>query len=230
MQTNGTQPASFNVITVEREFGAGGTAIATRLAQRLGWELLDRALTTEIAKLAEVDEKAVSRCDECVDPLMYRLAKVFWRGSYERSMPVPDRAFDTDAMVRLASEVIRKAASRGKCVIVGRGSPYILRECPDAFKVFLFAPRDFKLRYLMENERKSEKEAAELVDTIDQERAGFVRRYFGKEWPHRYLYHAMLNTAIGVETCVDVILQTMKVLETQGAATQVLTGICETVK
>ena len=102
----GWQPM-FRVITVEREYGAGGSLVAAQLARRKGWQLLDRQLTCEIAKLASVDEKAVAHCEEKCDPLMHRLAKVFWRGSYERSLPISDdKLFGADEMVELATSII----------------------------------------------------------------------------------------------------------------------------
>ncbi len=74
----------FRLITIEREYGCGGGAIAAELARRLGWKLWDRHLTEEIARLANVELSAVSRCEERMDSSFYRLAKTFWRGSYER--------------------------------------------------------------------------------------------------------------------------------------------------
>ena len=204
-------PAAYNVITIEREYGAGGSVIAAKLAERLGWKLYDQELTADIARIAQVDREVVARCDEQVDPLLYRLAKVFWRGSYERMLPLPeDRVFDTDSMVALAQQLIEDAANRGRCVIVGRGSPYILRNRKDRFSVFLYAPRELKIQRAVA-QKMSEQEATELVDTIDLERATFVKRYFGKDWPCRDLYHLMLNTACGYETSVDLILQAMEI-------------------
>jgi hypothetical protein len=182
--------------------------IAAKLAERLGWKLYDQELTAEIARIAQVDQEVVARCDEQCDPLLYRLAKVFWRGSYERMLPMPeDRIFDTDSMVALAQKLIEDAANRGHCVIVGRGSPYILRNRKERFSVFLYAPRELKIRRAMA-QKMSEQEATELVD---MERATFVKRYFGKDWPCRELYNLMLNTACGCETSVDLILQAMEI-------------------
>src|SRR5580658_11145002 len=93
----------FRIITVEREYGAGGSLVAAELARQKGWQLLDQQLTCEIAKLAAVDEHAVARREEKCDPLLHRLAKVFWRGSYERSLPISDdKLFGADEMVELA--------------------------------------------------------------------------------------------------------------------------------
>ena len=133
------------IIAIEREFGSGASVIAEKLSQRLGWRLLDRQLTGEIARLAKVSEAAVKHCEERVDPLLYRLSKVFWRGSYERSLPVTGlETFDADQMVALMQRVVEEAAAAGNCVVVGRGAPYFLRDRTDTLAVFLFAPREFK--------------------------------------------------------------------------------------
>lgn len=203
----------YRIITIEREFGSGAGDIARELASRLGWKLWDHALTEEIAKLAQVDCSAVERREERVDSTFYRLAKVFWRGSYERSMPVTrPEIVDADCLVRMGQQVMEKAAAVGSCVIVGRGAPYFLRERPDAFHVFLYAPRAEKLRRLRLI-GKSEKEAEELIDTVDRDRITFVRHYFDADWPTRCLYHLMVNTAIGDENVISTILSTMDTLE-----------------
>jgi cytidylate kinase len=61
---------------------------------------------------------------------------------------------------------------------------------------------------------KSEKEAPQLVDTVDRERADFILKYFGVEWPDRSVYHAMINTTIGCEAVADMILNLMKTVDT----------------
>jgi cytidylate kinase len=206
----------FRIITVEREYGAGGSLVAAELARRRGWQLLDQQLTCEIAKRASVDERSVARCEEKCDPLLHRLAKVFWRGSHERSLPISDdKIFGADELVAHANEVILKKAHEGNCVIVGRGAPYILRARPDAFHVFVYGSRDKKIHRLVKL-KMSEKDAIEMVDTIDRERAAFVRKYFNAEWPCRRLYHLMVNSDHGIEHATHVILTTMESLERQG--------------
>jgi cytidylate kinase len=206
------------VITVEREYGSGGAAIAERLAQRLGWKCWDRDLTAEIARTANVDHVTAARCDERVDSLLYRLFKVYARGSYERALPVGEsRMFDTDRMFATLEKVIEDVATRGNCVIVGRGAPYILRNRPDAFHVFVYASVDEKIRRL-KSIGKSEKEAIQLIGEIDRERAAFIRHYFNKEWPLRTLYNVMINSKFGDEYVTDMILQHVALLEKRRAA------------
>ena len=203
----------YRIVTVEREYGSGGGEIACELSNRLGWKGWDRALTEEIAKAAHVGCATVERCEERVDGTFQRLVKVFWRGSYERSIPLPEvEPFDTDRFVAVGEQVMGKIAEAGNGVIVGRGAPYFLRRRPDAFHVFLYAPHAEKLERLLKV-GKSEKEARELLDTIDRDRSTFVKRYFNADWPTRCLYHLMINTAIGNENVISTILNTMHSLE-----------------
>ncbi|MFZ3214636.1 MAG: cytidylate kinase-like family protein [Candidatus Acidiferrales bacterium] len=203
---------SVKIITLEREYGSGGGLIAKALAQRLGWKLWDQEITAEIARAAHVDPREAQRCDERVDPFLYRLFKVYARGSYERSLAIGEtQSFDTDCMVEMLQKVINDIASRGNCVIVGRGSPYFLRGRPDAFHVFVYASAEEKVRRLR-SIGKTEKEALQLVEDVDRERADFIRHYFGKEWPHRPLYNVMINSKFGDEFVIESILQDVESL------------------
>jgi cytidylate kinase len=203
----------YRIITVEREYGCGAGQIACQLAERLGWKLWDHALTEEIAKLANVECAAVERCEERADTTFRRLVKTFMRGSYESGMDAPGREpFNTDRFVTVGQEVMENVARTGKGVIVGRGAPYFLRERGDAFHVFLYASFPEKVRRL-QLLGKSEREAEELLENIDRERIEFVKRYFNADWPTRSLYHMMINTAIGNENVISIILNTMNTFE-----------------
>jgi cytidylate kinase len=208
----------FRLISIEREYGCGGGSIAAQVADRLGWKLWDHLLTDEIARLANVDPSAVMRCDERMDSRLHRLAKVFWRGSYERSLPAGTQVFDTDRMTSMMQEIMDRIGREGNAVVVGRGAPYFLRENPGAFHVFLYAPRAEKIRRVIDDGRP-EREAEELVDTIDRERIAYVKHYFNADWPTRSLYHLMLNTAVGNDVVVETILQSMHRLEGAPKAT-----------
>jgi len=192
--------------------------IAARLAELLGWKLWDHLLTEEIARLAQVDPSAVMRCDERVDSPLHRLAKVFWRGSYERSSPLGQQIFDTDRMMAMMQDIMNKIGQEGKAVVVGRGAPYFLRDHPDAFHVFLYAPRAEKIRRTVADGH-SESEAEEMVDSVDRERIAYVKHYFNADWPTRSLYHVMVNTAVGDELVIKTILDTMRLVEDGPKAT-----------
>ena len=208
----------FRLVTIEREYGCGAAPIAAQLADHLGWKLWDHLLTEEIARVAHVDPSAVMRCDERMDSRLYRMAKTFWRGSYERSSPLGSQVFDTDRMMAMMEQITARIAEEGNAVVVGRGAPFFLRERADAFHVFLYAPRAEKIRRILAD-GASEEEAEDLVETVDRERKAYIKHYFNADWPTRSLYHVMLNTAVGNESVIQTILSTMHLVEGRPKAT-----------
>jgi cytidylate kinase len=102
-------------------------------------------------------------------------------------------------------------------VIVGRGSQQFLKARTDTLRIFLYAPREEKVRRLLAR-GKSEKEAEERVETVDRERADFIQKYFKVEWPDRSIYHAMFNTTIGDDATVHMILTCMETCNRKTAA------------
>jgi cytidylate kinase len=206
------------VLTVEREYGSGGADIAKKVAERLNWKLWDQLLTNEIARFMECDCKVVEQHEEKRDPLFYRLARAFMRGSYEGSQNASRiKIADTDCIREVAERVVKDAASKGNCVIVGRGSAYYLQGRPDAFHAFVYAPFHEKVQRLRA-QGKSEADATELAQTVDQDRAAFIKQYFGVEWPDRHKFHLMINSAIGEEAVIESILNGMTMFEKRVAA------------
>lgn len=195
-----------NIITIEREYGCGGGDIARLVANHLGWKLWDQNLTEEIARLANCPKAVVETREEKNDPLYYRLFKSFMRGSYEGAINAPKlNLVDSETILKITRRVVEHAAEQGNCVIVGRGSQQFLKNRPDTLRIFLYAPREDKIRRLL-GRGKTEKEAEELVDTVDHERADYIQKYFNVEWPSRVIYHTMMNTAIGDECTANMIL------------------------
>jgi len=194
------------IITIDREFGSGAAGIARMLAERLGWTLWDQRLTSEIARLAQCEHAQVAKREERMDPLYYRLMKSFLRGSFEGSLNVHRlKLLDTDTIFKLTQRIVHAAANEGNCVLVGRGSAFFLEKRKDTFHVFVYAPAEEKVRRLTES-GTSRAEAIRLVRTVDQDRADFIKKYFGKDWPCRRLYHLMINSRIGDEAVVQTVL------------------------
>jgi cytidylate kinase len=203
------------IITIEREYGCGGGEIAQQLARHLGWKLWDQLLTEEIARLANCPKAEVECREERNDPLYYRLFKSFLRGSYEGSINAHKlNLVDSECIIKFTERVVLHAAETGNCVIVGRGSQHFLRDREDTLRVFLYAPREEKVRRLLAR-GKSENEAEQLVDTVDRERVDFIAKYFGVEWPNLPLYHTMINTSIGDDTVVESIRNFMKTCDSR---------------
>jgi hypothetical protein len=195
-----------HAITIEREFGCGGSEIASLVASRLGWSLWDHRLTEEIARLTKSTPEAVERREWRSDPVAYRVFRDFLRGAFEGGLPPSNRLHLLDARrIAAVSELaVKSALSSGPSVIVGRGAQYFLRNRKDVFHVFLYASRDYKIRKLISG-GATEHKAIEQIDTTDKARAAFVRDYLGLKWPEPHLYHAMFNTEMG-ESCTATML------------------------
>jgi cytidylate kinase len=113
--------------------------------------------------------------------------------------------------------VVMQAAEEGDCVIVGRGSQHFLQDRADTLRFFLYAPRGEKIRRLIAQGNRQQ-QAEFLVDSVDRERAAFIRTYFHVDWPNRQVYHAMINTAAGDEAVVRAILSFMETESAKKAA------------
>lgn len=194
------------VLTIEREYGSGAAVIAEKVAERLGWKLWDQLLTDEIARCMECPRGHVERHEERKDALHYRLFKAFLRGSFEGSLNTPQmKIADAEGIRRMAEKLVRSAAAEGNAVIVGRGSAYYLHDRPDAFHVFIYAPFEEKVRRL-EREGKSQAEAIQLVESVDRDRAAFIKECFGLVWPNREYFGLMINSTMGEEAVVNAIV------------------------
>jgi cytidylate kinase len=205
------------VLTIEREYGSGGADIAKKLAERLGWKLWDQLMTDEIARQMDCESRAVEQHEERRNPLYYRLFKAFMRGSFEGSLNAPRmKIVDAECIREVAERVVRAAAKEGNSVIVGRGSAYYLRDHPDAFHIFVYAPFEEKVDRLRAM-GKTEEEAIELAETVDRDRAAFIKQYFNVEWPARHFFHLMINSTIGDEAVVQTILNGVAAFEKQPA-------------
>ncbi len=201
-------------VTIEREFGCGGSQIAAKLAELLGWQLWDHELTQEIARLTHSTPQAVEKREWKSDPAVYRVFQSFLRGAFEGGLPPTDRLALLDArrIAAVSQQVVNHALSHGPCVIVGRGSQYFLRDRKDVFRSFLYASRTFKIHRLITAGIPQEKAITD-VDTTDRDRAAFVKRYFKLNWPEIHLYDAMFNTETGDSFVAEMLFHCVQKLE-----------------
>ena len=196
----------FSVVTFAREYGSGGAAIATRLAERLGYKLLDRALVERIADTAKVGADVAGRFDEHVDPWTRRVGKALWLGV---AVVGPSEVLDTDQVAALSARIVQEAATVGRCVIVGRGAQCLLRGRPDAFHVFVYASRGERARRLR-SRLGPEADVEFALDEVDRERAAYTRRYCGGNWLDPHLYNLMVNAGMGEDAAVSTILTALE--------------------
>lgn len=204
----------FRAITIEREFGCGGSDVARLVAMELGWRLWDRELTQEIARLTASTPQDVERREWRTDSRGYQILGDFLRGAFEGGLPPIDRLqlLDARRIAVVSEKAVQTAFASGPSVIVGRGSQYFLRNRTDVFRVFLYGSRDCKIRRLIA-QGTAEHEAIKQIDTTDEARAAFVARNLGLKWPERHLYHVMFNTDSGESQASSMLLQCLQKID-----------------
>jgi cytidylate kinase len=166
------------VITISREYGAGGGEVARRLAETLGWELLDHELLHRAAAVEHVPDAELERLDEQALSVADRF----------RLRP-PHQKY-----IHGITEAARQAASRGNVVLVGRGTRHLLGDGVEAFHLRLVAPRDWRVQRMGELEGWTPDQALARCLEVDRTRDRFTRYFFGADSLQPVLYDLVVNT------------------------------------
>jgi len=199
------------VITVTRQYGAGGAKLARLVAERLGWTVIDNEFVSAVAAKAGLPPEEVAAHEERVPSLTMRLARALAGSSPEMFVPLAAAAGEPDeeALVAVTERVIQEAAGHGRVVLVGRGAQACLAGSGEieALHVYVVAPRDVRVRTIVERLGLPEKEAAHSVDATDADRDRYVHRYYGRRRDDASNYHLVVNTALlGCEAAVDLVV------------------------
>ncbi|MGO9180417.1 MAG: AAA family ATPase [Candidatus Limnocylindrales bacterium] len=186
------------VITISREFGAGGSSVARLLADHLRLEVVDQSLIAEVARRASLTAEDVEAEDERPTTLLDRLAMSFSPLAAGFGMawepPYPDSVYDPRREVlELTQEVVREVARAGNAVIVGRGGAHILRDEPGAIHVFLHAEAPFRERIVMEREQIDRPAAVRRIHEVDANRAAYIKQIYGRDWLDVRLYDLSID-------------------------------------
>lgn len=200
----------YRALTVAREYGSGGAAVAKLVAARLGWRLLDNALVQEIARAAQVSPELARQFDERLDSWLHRVSRVaLWQGAIEGvAGPVGTTIFDAETEAQLAGDLIREAYQQGQCVIVGRAGQCLLQDRPDVFHAFVYAPWADRLERIRRRLPECEDVAAEIAGT-DKMRADYCKARHNCLWSDPHLYHLMVSSGLGEEAAAATILEAM---------------------
>jgi cytidylate kinase len=205
------------VITISRQYGAGGEAVGNILAQRLGADLLDKQIIAEVARRLQIPDSEVEAQDEAPGSFLNRLLTALGSTPIEFSAPpeaaawappYSDPAFDPRrAVLAITQQVIREAARTGNAVIVGRGSAFILADHPGAVHVFLHASETARVAMAMESMGTGEEETRRRMRQTDANRAAYVRQVYGHDWTHPSHYHMALDTGrLDFELAADAVM------------------------
>ena len=205
------------LITISRQFGAGGSIVARQVAERLGWRVVDNELVEQVAARAGLSPEHVAEREERVSTFVERLARTLAAASPD-VFPPPESAGavvdvpETD-LVRITEKVVAEVAAQGRVVLVGRAAPAVLSREADALHVKLVAPRAFRIRVAADRLGCAGDKAAAVLDRTDRMRERYLREYYRRDWNDPVNYHLVLNTGVlGFEGATELIVARAKAM------------------
>jgi len=208
-------------ITLSREYGSGGGEIASRLAKRLGWRLIDHAIVERTAREMGTSTQEAEAHDEYTEGRVSRVLNSMLYLYPASMVSTPPEAFLSDEDYRSAvNRIVRAAATRRHVVIVGRASQVILAELRDVLHVRIIAPFEKRVAYVMQREGVDHHTAESRIHLKDHDRARHLQMEYHQKLEDAHLYDLVLNTSLlDLESAVEVICFTLQ-QKAKGLATK----------
>ena len=194
------------VVCIGRQFGSGGHEIGRALASSLGIAFYDKELLQEAARKSGILEELFEKADEKPASALLRVGQDGEAPAKAQSFEDYAAGSENDKIQSVIADVIRDAAEKSPCVIIGRGAAYVLRGRPRMLSVFLHAAPEYRLQRIKRTHNLDEDKARNLIRKMDQSRANFHSWCFGHEWSLAEGYDLTFNSGvIGVEKSVELL-------------------------
>lgn len=201
------------VITISRQFGSGGHEVGEKLARQLDVPFYDKALIAMAAKQSGLSEEVFAHADEkATSSLLYSMVM----GSYSFGARVPgiNEMPINDKLFIIQSDIIKKAASEGPCVVIGRCADYILREHDNCLNVFVHANKEERIRRSIAKKDCEERKAADFVTKKDKQRANYYNFYSNKRWDDLQNYDITIDTSrFTIDQAVELLIDAARKLD-----------------
>ena len=182
------------VITISRQFGAGGKTLGEMVAKELGYTFADNQIIQMVAETANVSPHWVESIEkEAGTRLNKIISRMVSRGLIDRVLKDERGYIDEEIYLDYVIVIISQIAEEGDVVILGRGSQYILNDHPEAFHILLIDTEENRIKFMMENYDLSQKEAAKIINNEDKRRINFYRKLGKQNYDDPGLYHLVLN-------------------------------------
>ncbi|MDB9822812.1 cytidylate kinase-like family protein [Deltaproteobacteria bacterium] len=203
------------VLTISRQFGAGGWTSAKEIADRLNYRFISAAVIDKMAKEANVSAEWIKSIEKHAGDWLIRFSSKLVSSSFiDRHIGESRSDFDENKYVSFLEKIVARIAEEDNVVFLGRGSQYILQDNPNVFNVLLVADLDDRIKFLEKIWDVSRKEAEKAIQTREKRRDAFLK-YFGKGHPNSLrLYHLIINTSkMSLPLAEDLIISLIKDLE-----------------
>ena len=192
------------IITIERQYGSGGSIIGQLAADKLGINCYNRQILEMTAERCGIAPNYLESAEENVPTsfLYSLLLSANPARTMEENLPLSDKVF------LMESRIINEIADKEKSfVLVGRCGSYILED-RGCFSVFIYADREFRLKRAIEQYNTEEKKAESIMKKADKRRETFYNVNTGRVWQDKDQYSLCLNSAeLGDELCAEIIVK-----------------------
>jgi cytidylate kinase len=198
------------IITISRQFGAGGAEVAKRVADRLQWRVADNEFVERVAARAGLTPDEVAVREERVPNFLERLAWALASASAELAVPTGATlaGLSEPLMVRVTESVVGEIAREGRVVLVGRGAAAILGERERTLHVQVVAPVGIRIERIAGRLGVPIDEAKKLVSDSDARRSKYHKEYYGRDWADPVNYHMVINTGyLGLDGTADLVVR-----------------------
>lgn len=196
--------ARMRAVTVSREYGSGGGEIASRLAARIGWQLVDREVVAQVAQDLDISLDEARARDERGEGLIERI--ILSMQNMEApviAVPTDEQPLDSQTFAQALRRVIAGAAATGHVVIVGRGGQEILRDQRDVLHLRVVCPLEQRISYVAQREGLSRDAAHRRIQQQDRTREQYIQSFHHCRVDDAHLYDFIINTAVlDLESCV----------------------------
>ena len=194
------------IITISREYGAGGLPVGRLIAEKLGIPFYDKKLVEHVAEESGFAPKFIEEHGEHSPS-----GSVFSYAFAPQGVPgVMNGLSTSDFLWNVQCNVILQLAEKGPCVIVGRNADYILKDRKDVLNVYLHADIPSRVARVLEA-NPDEKNPEARIAARDKRRRLNYQHYTGRTWGLSQNYHICLDTsALGYEQCAEIILSVVK--------------------
>ncbi len=182
------------VITISRQFGAGGKTLGKLVAKKMGYSLADEDIIQKVADKVNVSKDCVKFIEqEAGGTLLKFMSGLVAKNYIERILGVDKGHIDEEVYVDALREIITHAAREDNVVIVGRAGQYILQDHPKAFHVLLVAEKEDRIKFMEKHYSLSRTEAENVVDVYGKRRTNLYRMFGKQDYDQPSLYHIVLN-------------------------------------